>query len=204
VSALPSADAVHRFWFGDTADWADCVRANHTRWFERGRDLDEAVRRRFGALLDAAANGARDHWQHTPRGALALVLVLDQFPRHIHRGTPRAFATDDRARATCLAGIEGGVDAALSAVEQSFFYLPLEHAEDLAAQHRCVSLMQRRARECSPELRTFMKNAVQFAEVHCQIVQRFGRFPHRNAVLGRRDTPEEAEWLSAGGARFGQ
>jgi uncharacterized protein (DUF924 family) len=201
---LPSADDVHRFWFGQVADWATCVRVNHDRWFARGSEQDDTVRRRFSALQIAAAGGEVDHWCRTPRGALALILALDQFPRHIHRGTPLAFATDDRARAACLEGIALGLDEALSPVEQSFFYLPLEHAEDREAQRHCVTLMRRRADQCPPDLRAFMENAVHFAEVHREIIERFDRFPHRNTVLGRQTTREEADWLAAGGARFGQ
>ena len=202
--ALATPDDVHRFWFGEVTDWAACARANNARWFRHGRDLDGEVRERFAGLHAAAAAGALDDWAAMPRGALALVLTLDQFPRHLHRGTPQAFASDARALAVCRAGIEAGLDDALSPVEQSFFYLPLEHAEDLAAQAQCVALMRRRAAQCPAELRFFMDEVVKFAELHREIVQKFGRFPHRNAVLGRADTPGERAWLDGGGARFGQ
>jgi len=201
---LPTAEDVHRFWFGEVTDWAACARENNERWFRRGRDLDAPVRERFPALLEAAAAGSLAAWRETPRGALALVLTLDQFPRHIHRGTPRAFATDEQALGVCRGAIAAELDESLSPVEQSFLYLPLEHAEDPAAQAQCVALMRGRAEQCPPELRFFMDEAVRFAEVHREIVDRFGRFPHRNEVLGRAHTPAERAWLDAGGARFGQ
>lgn len=201
---LPGPDAVHRFWFGDVDDWAECARRNNARWFHEGRALDAPVRERFLELVTAAGDGVLDGWLETPRGAMALILALDQFPRHIHRGSAAAFALDGAARRACEAGIGRGHDAALSPVECSFFYLPLEHAEDIAAQERCVSLMEAAARRAEPELGPYMAEAVRYARAHRDIVARFGRFPHRNAVLGRVASAAETDFLQRGGARFGQ
>jgi uncharacterized protein (DUF924 family) len=201
---LPTPQAVHTFWFGDIADEVECAQRNYARWFERGRELDEPVRERFAGLLAAAARGEADHWQATPRSALALVLVLDQFPRHIHRGGARAFATDARARAVCEAGIAAGLDARLLHLERSFFYLPLEHAEDAHAQQRCVALAEHLAASCQPGLRPIMEEGVRYARMHRDTIARFGRFPHRNAALGRDTTPEEARYLAQGAQRYGQ
>jgi len=201
---LPTPQAVHAFWFGDIADEVECAQRNHARWFERGRELDAPVRERFAALLQAAARGALEHWQATPRGALALVLVLDQFPRHIHRAGALAFATDARARAVCESGIAAGLDARLLHLERSFFYLPLEHAEDAHAQRRCVALAEQLAASCQPGLRPTMEEGARYARMHCDTIVRFGRFPHRNAALGRDTTPEEARYLAQGAQRYGQ
>lgn len=201
---LPTADAVHAFWFGDISDEVACARRNHARWFERGRELDAPVRERFAVLLQTAARGALEHWQATPRGALALVLVLDQFPRHIHRGGALAFATDARARAVCESGITAGLDARLLHLERLFFYLPLEHAEDASAQQRCVALAEQLAASCQPGLRPIMEEEVRYARMHRDTIARFGRFPHRNAALGRDTTPEEDRYLAQGAERYGQ
>jgi uncharacterized protein (DUF924 family) len=201
--SLPDPDEVHRFWFGTATDWARCVERNYPRWFQRGHELDVPVRERFAYLLDAARQGALEHWLQSPRGALSLVITLDQFPRHIHRGTPDAFAFDGRARAACEAGIQRGHDGMLSVVERSFFYLPLEHAEDAQAQQRCVTLMAS-LRADDPGLSSFLAEVLRYARLHQEIITRFGRFPHRNAALGRISTPEECAYLEEGGTRFGQ
>ena len=201
--SLPGPEQVHRFWFGTAHDWARCVQRNHPRWFQRGQELDEPVRDGFAPLLDAARDGALDHWPENPRGTLSLVITLDQFPRHIHRGKAYAFAFDVHARAVCEAGIQREHDQALSVVERSFFYLPLEHAEDAQAQQRCVALMASLRTE-DPVLRPFLAEVLRHARLHQDIINRFGRFPHRNAVLGRTSTAEERAYLEEGGARFGQ
>lgn len=201
--SLPGADQVHRFWFGPVSSWTACVDTNYTRWFEHGKDLDAPVREAFEPLLAAASTGMLDHWLGSPRGALSLVITLDQFPRHIHRGSARAFSLDAQARVACEAGIRRGYDLSLSPVERSFFYLPLEHAEDRAAQERCVSLMSAIDTD-EPGLAGFLAEVVRYAELHRDIVARFGRFPHRNALLGRTSTEHEQAYLNEGGARFGQ
>ena len=201
--SLPGPDQVHRFWFGPVTSWNACVEHNYARWFEHGKDLDGPVRDAFEPLVRAAENGDLDHWLDTPRGALGLVLTLDQFPRHIHRGNARAFSLDARARDACEAGIRRGHDLSLSPVERSFFYLPLEHAEDRAIQERCVLLMSG-INSDEPGLAGFLAEVVRYAELHRDIVARFGRFPHRNALLGRTSTRQERAYLDQGGARFGQ
>jgi uncharacterized protein (DUF924 family) len=135
---------------------------------------------------------------------MALVITLDQFPRHIHRGSGAAFDLDGKAQAVCNAGIERGHDRALSALERTFFYLPLEHAEDLESQERCVALMEAAGVGCDPALARILEESAHYARLHRDIIARFGRFPHRNEVLGRTPTDEETAWLAEGGARFGQ
>ena len=204
MSTLPGPAEVHRFWFGEVDDWAGCAARNNERWFARGHELDAEIRERFGALVETAAAGEREHWRHDAAGALALVLCLDQFPRHVHRGTAAAFAHDAQALAICTAAVDSGLAAGLSDVEQAFFLLPLEHAEDLAVQDRSVALTRERAKRCEPALKPFMEETARYAAMHRDIIARFGRFPHRNAVLGRASTEEERDYLDGGGERFGQ
>ena len=131
-------------------------------------------------------------------------LLLDQFPRHIHRGTPQAFAGDARALELTLDGLQKGADAALDPVLRIFFCMPLQHSELREAQEESVLAFRRLAGEAPAELRPVFEGTVEFAQRHQQIIERFGRFPHRNAVLGRASTPEELDWLAGGGERFGQ
>lgn len=204
--AAPSgvAQQIHDYWFGPAGDWLQVIDTNYRRWFEKGRDLDEEIRTRFSGNLDAARRGELDDWHDSVIGILALILLLDQFPRHLFRASAAAFSCDARALEICQAGIERGIDEAMSPVQQSFFYLPLQHAEDLAAQDSSIELMERRSREAPPELREYMTNTLDYARRHREIIQRFGRYPHRNALLGRPSTREEQTYLDAGAARFGQ
>lgn len=197
-------DTVHEFWFGDATDWLECVTRNQQRWFERGQELDAPVREQFATLVLAVAGGEYDQWLDTPRGAIALILTLDQFPRHIYRGTAQAFDFDRKALQLCQLGIERGVNEQLAAVERSFFYLPLEHSEDLGAQQQGVALMQANARSGPPQLRDYLENSARYGEAHRDIIAQFGRFPHRNSVLDRASTEQEAAYLNAGAERFGQ
>lgn len=185
-----SAQDVLDFWFADE---------NTVRWFVRDPQFDEVVRTRFGDTLEAAATGVLDPWTITPHGWLALLIVLDQFSRNIYRGDARAFAQDDRAQALVLAGLERRDDEALAPLERVFAYLPLEHAEDLALQWRSVTLFRALALQASPGARGQYENFLDYARRHCEVVTRYGRFPHRNAVLARPSTPDERAYLAEGG-----
>jgi uncharacterized protein (DUF924 family) len=162
--------------------------AGPDKWFEKDDAFDDQIRTRFLATCEAAAAGALA-WDDTPDGALALLIVLDQFPRNIFRGSARAFAADPLARAVAARAIECGFDREVPVAERGFFYLPFEHSEALADQERCVALNRA----------TGDADALKWAELHADIVRRFGRFPHRNAVLGRATTPDEEAFLDGGG-----
>jgi uncharacterized protein (DUF924 family) len=162
-------------------------------WFAPEPGLDDTIRTRFLGTYEQAASGALDGWAESAEGALALVVVLDQFPRNMFRGQARAFAADDKALAIAEDAVARRLDQALPALWRTFLYLPFEHAEDRATQERSVALF--RSLGDAETLR--------YAEAHRDIVARFGRFPHRNAILGRDSTPEEAAWLAAGGETFG-
>ena len=189
-------------WFGtlDADGRADAAHAK--RWWTKDSEFDDMLRDRFGALHDAVANGERDHWLAHPRGRLAFVIVLDQFSRNMFRATARAFTYDARALEVALEGIDLGEDQKLARDERSFLYMPLMHSENLNAQERCVVLFGALRDELPVERRTDAENAVLYAERHRDIIRTFGRFPHRNAVLGRKSSDEEAEFLKQPGSSF--
>ena len=177
-------DDVLAFWFAEGMD---------ARWFKADEAFDQGVREHLLPLYEQAAAGRLDHWQESARGALALVILLDQVPRNLFRGDPRAFATDARALVVTKRALANGVDRELRQVERLFLYLPLEHCEDLADQELCVQLVG--ALDENPEWRDYARR-------HRDVIARFGRFPHRNAVLGRETTPEEAAFLQEPGSSF--
>lgn len=161
------------------------------RWFRPDPAFDRLLAERFGELVDRAAGGAFDHWLDAPRSALALVVLVDQLPRNIHRGTPRAFAYDAKAREVARIALARGHHLAVPARERLFFVLPFEHSEDLADQERAVEL-------CRP----LGGEAFRYALAHRAVIRRFGRFPHRNALLGRASTAEELAFLAEPGSSF--
>jgi uncharacterized protein (DUF924 family) len=178
-------DEILQFWFEDI---------EHSRWFKKDPDFDRELEQRFGHLLELANHEQLDDWCDTPRGRLALIIVLDQFSRNIHRGTSRSFDADPKALLLTVKGIDDGSDQELSLEQRSFFYLPLRHAEDLAMQE--LGLAKTR------ELNEAGYGTDKYALNHLEIIARFGRFPHRNVVLGRHNTPEEDEYLRDGKAGF--
>ena len=168
------------------AFWRD---AGPDRWFEKDDAFDAAIRSRFLATYEAAARGELSAWEESPEGALALLIVLDQFPRNMFRGSARSFAADPLARDVADRALTRGFDRDFPVAEREFFYLPFEHSEDAADQERCCALFRA----------TGDAGLLKWAELHADIIRRFGRFPHRNAVLGRDSTPDEIEFLQAGG-----
>jgi uncharacterized protein (DUF924 family) len=176
--------AILDFWFSGYA---------RPRWFVKEAAFDEAIRARFERTHRAAEAGGLDAWQDSAAGALGLVIVLDQFPRNMHRGTARMFATDERARAVARLATQRGFDLMAPPDRRLFFYLPFEHSEILADQDLAIDLMRERIGDA---------RIIDYALKHRVIIQRFGRFPHRNAALGRPTTPEEAEFLTGPDSSF--
>lgn len=166
--------------------WAE---AGPDRWFSKDDAFDTEIRRRFLATHEAAVAGKLASWEATAEGALALLILLDQFPRNMFRQSPRAFATDAQARAVTAAALLRGFDAQVPANLRAFFYLPFEHSEDLADQERGLALYKAAGDT----------DGLKWAQIHCDIIRRFGRFPHRNAALGRATTAEEQAFLDDGG-----
>jgi len=199
----PEARRVLAFWFGD-ADDADNIERRGRMWFAAGPADDLAIREGFGALHDAACRGALDGWRRHAREALALVVLLDQFTRCLYRASGEAFSQDERALALSRAVMERGLDRGLRLVERVFLYMPFQHAESRDRQRESVELYAALAAAAPPALQSFARNTYDYAVLHREIVERFGRFPHRNELLGRSSTREEEDYLEQGGHRFGQ
>lgn len=189
-------EAIHDFWFGELDADGLCASDRNSRWFGADEETDATCRDRFGDYLDKALKGALDHWADSDRGLIALVVVLDQFSRNIHRDTARAFAGDDRALILAEDAIASGRHLRLPAIHRVFLYLPLEHREDLATQDRCVALFQ--ALEDTMQQPQFA-GFTRYAVAHREVIAQFGRFPHRNALLGRSSSPEELTFMEQHG-----
>jgi uncharacterized protein (DUF924 family) len=181
------------FWFDAAAQAA---------WFDNDPAFDARIRDQFGDVLETAARGDLDHWTATPGGWLALLIVLDQFSRNIHRGDARAWAADAKAQAMAQAGIARGDDLPLSPLQRLFAYLPLEHAEDSALQRRSVELFEQLLAQSPASERDRYEDFLDYARRHRDVIDHFGRFPHRNATLGRINTPEESAYLTRPGSGF--
>ena len=186
---MSAVDDILDFWFG-TLDEHGCASKEHqARWWKKDAAFDDEIRRRFADLHQAIRRGEHDDWLLEPRGRLAQVIALDQFPRNMFRGTAEMFASDAQALRIAVDGIERGDDRALPQDHRSFFYMPLMHSEDLAMQDRAVVMFA-------------ALGSVKYAEMHRDIIRRFGRFPHRNRILGRESSPEELEFLAQPGSSF--
>jgi uncharacterized protein (DUF924 family) len=207
---MDEARQVRDFWFGKLPLSAQALNQRLALWFpgDEGasvvRDRDEAIRARFGDLAERSALGELASWADSPRRCLSLIILLDQFPRNLHRGTARAFACDEQALAITLAGMRSAADGALDIVERIFFYMPLQHSEVREVQDESVAAYRRLLMEAPQELQGAFEESLKSAEQHRSIVERFGRFPHRNRALARVSTAEEEAWLRAGGDRMGQ
>lgn len=190
----PDARSVLDFWFGAKGSTAAGTR--RPEWFQKSDEFDATIRERFLATYEEAAAGRLRLWETAPRMLLALIIVLDQFPRNMFRGSARAFATDPLALAAAERMVQRGWDATLTPLERSFAYLPFEHAENHAAQERSMQLFGLLAQDQAHA------DLLEWARKHYVIIERFGRFPHRNAVLGRASTPEEIDFLRQPGSSF--
>ena len=191
------------YWFGDPVERVPGAERNRL-WFNARVEQDREMRLRFGDLVEQAIAGELQHWLIDAPGYLATVLLLDQMPRNIWRGTSRAFSGDPRALITAKQAIEAGLDRSLPVVQRIFLYLPFEHQESLCEQDRCVALLDAAMAELDGAQRELAKSYGVHAREHREIILRFGRFPHRNAILSRTSTPEELAYLEAGAKSFGQ
>ncbi len=197
-------DAIVSFWFKEQDLTAPQIDQRMEIWFGEDPVFDHEVKEKFADEVDAACLGEISHWAAEPHGRLALILLIDQFRRNIHRGTAEAFATDKLALKLCVEGAMEQKDKGLTPIQRVFFYMPLQHAESKKVQAKSVELYNRLAEAVSATDRETFLTIAQFAELHKDIVDQFGRFPHRNKLLNRENTAEEAEFLAGDSPDFGQ
>ena len=199
---LATPEAILDYWFGAPGSATEISSRQSALWFGKLPEKDREVSERFTDTYNAAISGALDHWTASPRGRLALVIVLDQFPHHIHRDTALAFAHDAASLALSMAALTHSEDKQLTRIERVFLYLPLEHAESIAMQEISVTQYQQLVAEADESERDLFNNYLDYAHKHRDVIVRFGRFPHRNALLGRPSSPEELAFLKQPGSRF--
>jgi uncharacterized protein (DUF924 family) len=190
-------EEVLSYWFPEDINNADpeTLLRQGKRWMQGGSEVDREITERFGEVLERARRGELDHWAATPRGRLALIIVLDQFSRNIYRGSPLSYSLDEKALKLALEGIELGMDRELGPMERNFFWLPLGHSEDLELHERSVEHAEEEAANAPPHLKTLYEFGVSQAKAARNVIARFGHRPHRNEILGRTSTPEELEYL---------
>jgi uncharacterized protein (DUF924 family) len=195
TQVMNDQDKVLSFWIEPKPVTEDELAARGKIWFMGGKEIDQQIHEEFGGLVEAATRGELDDWAATARGRLALVILLDQFPRNMYRGSPRAFASDAKAVELAASGYDTGLFDAFDSIDHLFMSLPFSHSENLEHQKRAVQHGVHYANTARPEWKKMMQQGVDFARKHLDVIARFGRFPHRNAVLGRESTPEETEYL---------
>ncbi len=197
-------DDILSFWFKEQELTAPQIDRRMDIWFGEDAVFDHEIEKEFADDVARACSGKLDHWADDPRGRLALILLIDQFRRNIHRNTAKAFSMDKLALKLCVEGAMAKKDKGLSPIQKVFFYMPLQHAESRKVQAKSVELFNKLAETVSPTYQETFLTVAQFAELHKDIIDQFGRFPHRNKLLGRENTPEEEEYLAGDGPDFGQ
>jgi uncharacterized protein (DUF924 family) len=198
------SEDVLAFWLADAAAGPEKAAQRASFWFQSDPAVDETIARRFSKTVASAAARRLDSWERSPRPCLALVILLDQFPRNLYRSTPAAFGYDAQALDVAARGMAAGHFDRLAPVEQWCFLMPYEHSEDLSIQREGMKLFEQLVDRGSPEWQPLLRQGLDYARRHLDIVERFGRFPHRNAILGRASTAAERAYLEAGGETFGQ
>ncbi len=201
-SGLPAWQGVLDYWFGDAVDSAQVAEQQAALWWGKSEDTDREIRERFETLLQVMVNGGNRFWLQFAESRLAAIVVLDQFSRNIYRDSPTAFSSDRLALNWSLSGIESGLDKQLRPIERVFFYLPLEHAEDPHIQARSVFLFKQLLSQVDDKQKEAFANFLDYAERHAAVIEQFGRFPHRNKILGRESTAAELAYLEQPGSGF--
>ena len=199
-----SAQAIVAFWLGDSIQGPEAANAQRSLWYQGGPEVDVEIHERFGSSAERAREGKLVDWERSPEGVLALVILLDQFTRNIYGGTPEAYSGDQLAWTIAKRALSTGLDRALPVTGRIFLYHPFHHSELLAEQQRAVALLEALEREAPDVWRTYLRRSVEGFGGHRDVVARFGRFPHRNKVLGRPSTPEEETYLASGAETYGQ
>lgn len=199
----PRAAEIIDYWFGRVEETVMPTSNRNRIWFNGGRVVDDEIKEKFGDDFDKAVLGEYDHWDATPRGSLALVIILDQFSRNIHRDTPMAFTQDQKALDVCVRGIERQFDHAISLIERAFYYMPFMHSESIDMQQTSMRAYKMLVDLSFPEARPTFENFFEYAVKHFEIIEKYGRYPYRNTILGRESTPEEVEYIEKFGNPFG-
>jgi uncharacterized protein (DUF924 family) len=205
---MDEARKIREYWFGKLPLSPDDLAKRMRLWFgyeitpEQQQRWDNLIRAQFEPLVKQALDGELLAWADSPRRCMSLILLLDQFPRNIYRGLSRSFAGDEQALALALGGMNSGADAALDPVERMFFYMPLQHSETLDVQDESVAAYRRLHMEAPEALKETFASALDYAKRHRAVIAEFGRFPHRNRMLGRLSTPEEVAYMKSGGEDF--
>ena len=197
---MTTAETILTYWFGANCD--GFVSENEKLWWTKSDETDAYIRDTFGDDIARASAGEHDDWRNEPRSSLALVILLDQFSRNVHRNTGEAFAYDAKARQIVFDAVERGFDDKLRPVERSFLYMPLMHSESVADHARSIELFDRLRNDVPSEHREKYDGSHNYAVIHADIVKRFGRYPHRNELLGRETTDEEAAFLKEPNSSF--
>lgn len=204
TKTTPMIAEITGFWLGAALQSPEAANVRRDWWYRGGEPVDVEIRTRFGHLVAAACEGGLAEWEDSAHGAFALILLLDQFTRNIHRGTPRAYAGDARAFTVVHAAIAAELDTQLHPVERIWLYHPFHHAETVTEQDRGLALLEDVLSTAPTEWRPYVERSIQGWTRHRNIVARFNRFPHRNQTLGRASTPEELAFLATDGENFGQ
>lgn len=200
VSVVVGPEDVLRFWFGEPGD---PPLAKAASWWKKDEAFDRVIRERFEETIERGVRAELADWEATPRGRLALVILYDQFSRNMFRGSPRSFAQDPLARAAAAQALDAGDDETFSPIHSCFLLMPFVHGEDLAMQQRAVDGYAKLLEGASDEkVRADLEKSLKYGRMHMAIIERFGRFPHRNGILGRTSTPEETEFLKQPGSSF--
>ncbi len=192
-------DDVLEFWFGELDHAGMPAEDRNKLWFQASESTDSEIRHQFGDAVEAAVAGQLDHWSAGTQGLAALIVLLDQFTRNIYRGTASAFAGDDGALALARGAVASGTDRNMPAIHRVFLYIPFEHAEDLAAQEQGIARFDALLDDCHPDAREAVEGFRRYMVAHRDVVAQFGRFPHRNSILGRASTADEQAHLDKHG-----
>jgi uncharacterized protein (DUF924 family) len=195
---------VLNFWFSDIERDSPRVDSRMDRWFSNDPALDQQIRDEFLPLVEQASSGDLMHWADSPHGRLALIILLDQFRRNIYRGSAEAYSRDKLALKLCIEGTMNNAYKSLTPFQRLFFFMPLQHSESLKVQEKSVGIYEALAQSVSETLQETFQTTAHFAELHHDIIEQFGRFPHRNKALSRENTPDEENYLSEDVPNFGQ
>lgn len=203
-SDIKKIDSILNFWFGNIVGNEIPSEAHRKKWWIKNYETDEQIRSQFGYFLEMAITGDFQSWSLTANGSLALIILLDQFSRNIYRDKSHAFSQDQKALVFCLEGIKRGFDCELHPVQRIFFYMPLMHSEDISIQEKSIKCFSNLVKQFkTPEpIANMVSGSYDYALKHYEIIKRFGRYPHRNGILGRASTPEEIEFLKQPGSSF--